>query len=289
MQRLIRLSLLVILLGMFTASVGFSQKQIVYVSGSIKQGDVRIFQKDSLYIIDRDYVVSGTLIIEPGTTIHFHPNGRLIDSTGGRIIADGFAKAVYTERPNNLNPVTAYEPLGYASYEYFFYNAVDQYNDDSTTARTVKIETPKDPTVHLDKYNYIFNVLLDKSTRRIIDLVEPTANPKWRNASTYQNSNQVVVSYEQALIYNAARLYNDPENFDPNMKVLPWKRVGGSNVNKVDIQPEIINFVGQPVTNFTREWGHIIVLPGARAAFFRNVNFEILEKIQLLTVQTCIM
>ena len=279
MQRLIRLSLFVVLIGMFSASLGFSQSNVT-VSGSIAAGDVRIFVKDSIYEIQRDYVVAGTLIIEPGTMIHFFPNSRLIDSTGGRIIADGFAKATYNANPNGINPVTQYEPLGYASFDYFFYNAVDQYNDASGSARTIKIETPNEPTVHKDKYNHIFNVLLDKANRKIIDLVDPSSStyPKWRNKTVTGNSNLVVVSFEQALMFITARLNNDPENFDPNLKVLPWKRLGNSSVNKVDIVPQPISFVGQPVKNFSREWGHIIILPGARAAFFRNVVFQDIKK-----------
>jgi len=275
MQRLIRLSLFSILLGILSVGVGFAQKPTVFVSGSIKPSDVRIFQKDTIYIIDRDYVVGGTLLIEPGTTIHFNPNGRLIDSTGGRIIADGFAKATYNQSPDGINPVVNYEPLGYASFDYFFYGAVDQYNDNATTARTVSIETKKDPTVNTDKYNYIFHVLLDKSTRKIVNLQDPNAYSKYRNSSS---GNYVVVSYEQAMMFKTARLNNDPENFDPNVKTLPWKRIGGNNVNNVNITPEPINFIGKPAGNYSREWGHIIVLPGSRAAFFRNVNFEDIRK-----------
>lgn len=279
MQRLIRLSILVVLLGLFSMAESFSQ-QIVYVSGSIAPGKVRIFSKDSLYVINKDYVVGGTLIIEPGTTIHFHPDGRLIDSTGGRIIADGFAKATYVQNPNGVNPVTAYEPLGYASFDYFFLGAVDQYNDNSTSARTIRVETPKDPTVHPDKFNHIFHVLLDKSTRQVVDLVDPSSNAyaKERNSTSGLNSNQVVVSFEQAMMFYNARLFRDPENYDPNLKTLPWRRIGGDQVNNVNITPAKIVFKGQAVTNFSREWGHIIVLPGARAAFFRNVSFENMRK-----------
>lgn len=283
MQRLIRLSLFSILLGMLSVGLSFAQKQAVFVSGSIKPGDVRVFQKDSIYIINNDYVVGGTLLIEPGTTIHFQANGRLIDSTGGRIIADGFAKATYTQNPNGINPVVQYEPLGYASFDYFFYGAVDQYNDNSSAARTVSIETVKDPTVHPDKYNYIFNVLLDKSNRKIVNLTDPTAYAKYRNTT---NGNYVVVSYEQALMFHTARLNNDPEQFDPNLKTLPWKRIGGDNVNNVNIVPETITFIGKPAGNYSQEWGHIIVLPGARAAFFRNVNFQDIKKDTTVDRQT---
>lgn len=279
MQRLIRLSLFSILLGILSVGVGFAQnKHTAFVSGSIKPSDVRIFQKDTIYIINNDYVVGGTLIIEPGTEIHFQANGRLIDSTGGRIIADGFAKATYNSNPNGINPIVQYEPLGYASFDYFFYGAVDQYNDNSSAARTVKIETPKEPTVHNDKYNHIFNVLLDKSTRKIVNLVDPTAFSKERNSSHSMNPNHIVVSYEQAIMFYNARLNNDPENFDPNLKTLPWKRIGNQSVNSVNVVPEPIVFVGKPAGNFSREWGHILVLPGARGAFFRNVEFRDIRK-----------
>lgn len=252
----------------------------VYVSGSIAPGKVRIFSKDSLYVVNKDYVVGGTLIIEPGTTIHFHPQGRIIDSTGGRIIADGFAKATYVPNPNGVNPVTAYEPLGYASFDYFFLGAVNQYNDNSGSARTIRIETPKDPTVHPDKFNHIFHVLLDKSTRSVVDLADPSMGiyAKERNSLSMGNPDHAVISFEQAMMFYNARLFRDPENFDPNLKTLPWRRVGGDQVNNVNITPAQIKFVGQAVNNFSREWGHIIVLPGARAAFFRNVVFENIRK-----------
>lgn len=279
MQRLIRLSILMVLLGMLFAVDGFAQLPSVQVSGSIAPGKVRIFCKDSLYIVNKDYVVGGTLIIEPGTTIHFHPQGRIIDSTGGRIIADGFAKATYVPNPGGVNPVTAYEPLGYASFDYFFLGAVNQYNDNSAAARTIRVETPKDPTVHPDKFNHIFHVLLDKTTRQVVDIVDPsTGFQKERNSASAANSNHIVISFEQALMFYNARLFRDPENFDPNLKTLPWKRVGGSSVNNPNITPAPIKFVGQPVNNFSREWGHIIILPGARAAFFRNVVFENIRK-----------
>ncbi|PKL85467.1 MAG: hypothetical protein CVV22_07865 [Ignavibacteriae bacterium HGW-Ignavibacteriae-1] len=274
MKRLIRLSFLVVLLGIL--SYGYAQSNQVYVSGSIEPGQVRVFMKDSVYIFNKDYTVNGTLLIEPGTTLYMHPNGRLIVAAGGRVLADGLAKASYIERPGGLNPVLTYEPLGHASYEYFFYNAVDQYNDNSGAARTIRVETPKDPTVHLDKYNHIFHVLLNKSTRQIVDIVDPSSSdyPRFRNAAAQSNSNLIVLSYEQALMYQASRLNFDPENYDPNLKTMPWRRVGGKVAT---INPETIKFIGQAF-DMSREWGHIIVLPGARAAFFRNVEFESFKK-----------
>jgi hypothetical protein len=102
MQRLLRLSLFLVLLGIITFNT-YAQPQ-VYVSGRVAPGDIRVFFKDTVYIINRDFVIGGTLIIEPGTTVRFYPNGRLIDSVGGRIIADGFASATYTANPGGLNP-----------------------------------------------------------------------------------------------------------------------------------------------------------------------------------------
>jgi hypothetical protein len=46
----------------------------------------------------------------------------------------------------------------------------------------------------------------------------------------------------------------------------------------VNVIPSRITFIGQPQNENSREYGHIVVLPGARAAFFRNCNFESIKK-----------
>jgi hypothetical protein len=74
-------------------------------------------------------------------------------------------------------------------------------------------------------------------------------------------------------MYKAARLEFAAQ--DPNINQTAWRRAGGGSVNVT--QGQII-FRGRPVNNFSREWGHIIILPGARAAFFRNVLFENFRK-----------
>jgi hypothetical protein len=42
--------------------------------------------------------------------------------------------------------------------------------------------------------------------------------------------------------------------------------------------PKTITFIGQPQNENSREYGHIVVMPGARAAFFRNCSFERIKK-----------
>ena len=87
MQRLFRSTIFIAVLTLLSTSIVFGQDRTVEVSGKLAPGDVRVFVKDSVYRINQSYVIGGTLIIEPGTLVRFSPNGRLIDSTGGRIIA----------------------------------------------------------------------------------------------------------------------------------------------------------------------------------------------------------
>ncbi|HZV13078.1 MAG TPA: hypothetical protein VFA55_07665, partial [Candidatus Kapabacteria bacterium] len=46
---------------------------------------------DTLYQVSGDYIIDSgaVLVVAPGTTVEFLPNGRVIDSVGGKIIADG--------------------------------------------------------------------------------------------------------------------------------------------------------------------------------------------------------
>jgi len=224
-----------------------------------------VFVKDSLYIIDRDYVIAGTLIIEPGTTVKFYPNGRIIDSTGGRIIADGAAQAFYAANPDGIDPI---QPpgsptnmpgfTGYADMNYFLYQG---------TGKTVNTTTVYDKTVHTDKHDVMFNVVLDKNARRIVNLTD-------NEVGTTLAGDRAKVPFEAAIMFYASRLQLDPQN-DVALNLYPWKRYGGRSV---DVTSGTIFFKGQAVNNFSREWGHIIILPGARAAFFRNCQFENFRK-----------
>ncbi|HPP40456.1 MAG TPA: hypothetical protein PK498_09210, partial [Candidatus Kapabacteria bacterium] len=260
MQRFFRMSFLAALLCIFLGVEGYAQLPTAYASGSIAPGEVRVFQRDSIYVINKKLVVGGTLIIEPGTTVKFLDNGCLIDSTGGRIIADGFARITY-DQTAVPDPVTTYPAdqggFGYADMRYFLY--------DDGVNRTLSYNTRRDATVHPYKYNYIFNVVLDTVARKLVNL-DPNNLPT--------DLRYVIVPFEYAIAFQAARLYLNPES-DPNLKTSPWKRFGGA---AVPFTQSRIRFIGQPVNNFSREWGHIVVLPGARAAFFRNVVFENFKK-----------
>ena len=192
MHRLLRLSLLMILLCIVSVTEGYAQlKSQVFVSGRLAPGDVRVFVKDSVYIIDKEYVIGGTLLIEPGTEIYFYTDGVLIDSVGGRIIADGFARAEYHANPiipaadNSYSsndelmypdfPLGKNNPFdyeGYSDLNYFLYNTSYLIND-NTKDRTIKLLTKRDATVNKAKYHHIFHVVLNKSTRALENLRNP--------------------------------------------------------------------------------------------------------------------
>jgi predicted outer membrane repeat protein len=293
MQRFIRLGFLAVLIAIIGSHAGFSQlKPIAQVSGKIKPGDVRVFLKDSVYIINKSYVVGGTLIIEPGTDVYFNNAGRLVDSTGGRIIADGNASALYTARPDlnpsatitNLldpvQPVGSKNPLAYVGYsdmEYFLHGRDVSSPEDPTSLNGAYNEsvldftaTAAEPTVHATKQVDMFWVLLDTVDRKIKNL-EYDANG---DLNPVQANREVYVTYQEALMFMAARMNENPLN-DINLTQLPWKRIGGKNPN---VEAATIRFFGQPANNMSREWGHFVILPGARGAFFRNVSFEGFKK-----------
>ena len=176
MHRLLRLSFLMVLLGIIAFSEASAQlKPQVFISGRVAPDDVRVLVKDSAYVVDKEYVIGGTLLIEPGTEIYFYPQGSLIDSVGGRIIADGFAQAEYVANPTvpaAMNPYSSSEeviypdyPQGknnpfdyqdYADLNYFVYNTAYSMNDNSN-GRTIELLTERDITVNSAKYHHIFH------------------------------------------------------------------------------------------------------------------------------------
>lgn len=266
MQRLFRLSLVVALLCVIGTIASYAQLPQTYVSGRVAPGHVRVFTKDSVYIINNEFVVGGTLIVEPGTTVYFYEAGRLIDSTGGRIIADGYAYTNYNANPG-IDPVQLYPAdqggFGYADMRYFLHRGPQN---------TINVATKRDLTVNSDKYNHVFNVVIDTVERRIYDLVNPN-DAAWSKTAfvpSPSNPNRIVVPFEYAIMFINSRMYLDP-NSDPNLKVRPWQRLNQKNI---EFNRSQIRFIGQPQNNFSREWGHIVVLPGARAAFFRDCKFE---------------
>jgi len=240
------------LFGIFLIWEADAQRPQAYISGKIEPNDVRILLKDTTYIINRDYVVAGTLIIEPGTTVLFYPNGRLIDSVGGRIIADGFSKSLYTRHPDGIIPLPGHSTnliqrfTGYYDLRYFAYKR--------DTAKTTEWKTDREKTIHSNKYNLVYNLLLDTVQRKI-----STPIP-----GTIPTVNQVWISYEEAIMFTAAKL----NAFDPVKNLYPLDSA------RLNIKENRINFIGQPVDNFSREWGHIVILPGAGISFFRNCTFD---------------
>lgn len=247
MRRLLRLGTLLLALLLMTGT-SYAQKPRVQVTGRIAPSDVRVFSKDSVYQISGTYMVAGTLLIEPGAEVVFFDNGRLIDSVGGRIIADGRMAATYN------SPVPA-AGVQYNSTSYFMRNDV------------ISVTTRSEETVAAGKRNIVFNLVLDTVQRRVVNLDNLV------NAGDLQgfSANRIVVSPERAMMYLNARLNSD----DDIVRFQPWRRRSGLSA---DITSDVITFRGQPVNDYSREWGHIIVLPGARAAYFRNVVFKDFRK-----------
>lgn len=292
---------MMVLIGLFAVNVSKADKEAVHVAGSLAPGDVRVFLKDTTYVIDQSYVVGGTLIIEPGTEVLFAPNSRLIDSVGGRIIADGFASTIYTPNPDGENPNDISSPWGgpggegYATLDYFLYEGYDPnpgVDLDSTIAvRTVRdltvnterfVMDPANPLQYRSKANYVYNVLLNKTKRKIMDFMPVLGDngkhmlPPYDPDGKYSDPGDeiVLISFEKAIMFTAARLYTEPSS-DLKLRINPWKR---TNEENVELTPGEILFKGQVDNDFSREYGHIIVMPGARAAFFRNCSFKTFKK-----------
>lgn len=228
MQRWFRLSSLLLAL---TAAFSVVQAQdYVEVRGSLPPGQVRVFVRDTVYRISGTYTIGGTLVIEPGTRVEFLPNGRMIDSTGGRILADGRASATY-----NANAENALQPpyTGYDDPAYFGATGV--------LSSTIATE----PTIHASNYGTVFHVNMG-------------SDPNLQNLTP-----------AEAVVYRAARL--ELGGVISAIRLNPWFREKANS--PINVRPARITFVAGDVNNFSREWGHIIVLPGAHAAFFRDVDF----------------
>lgn len=227
-------------------SVSYAQQPpvgIAEVSGRVAANDYRVFVKDTLYRISGKYVIAGTLIIEPGTTVEFFPNSQLIDSVGGRIIADGRVTATYN---NPFDPFTTVKNPGPPVEYYAGYADLDYFaNSNVVTASNIN-----EPTVNASKADNLFRVNLSQTDSRLQNL-----------------------TVGKAIMYKASRI--EFANNDLNLNLRPWRRVGDRNIN---VQAGRILFRGRAANNFSYEYGHIIVLPGARAAYFRDVDFENFRK-----------
>jgi len=286
MKRIFRLGLLALIIATLGSSLGIAQKPQAFVSGRIAASDVRIFVSDTLYIINNEYVVGGALIIEPGTEVNFYNNGRIIDSTGGRIIADGAAEVAYKALPQNYDPKATgnrnpYGWTGYADLNYFNFNG-EHFLDPAGNPNdpTIAVNTLRDVTVNASKAHYIYNVVLDKNARTIKNLhLNSAGQPRMMDAAgnllPLTPGVHEIISFEKAIMLVTSRLIGDSWSKDPNIDLNPWRRVGNKPAS---FSKAPIIFRGTPDNNFSREWGHTIVLPGARAAFFRNVRFEEFKK-----------
>jgi len=203
MQRLLKALLLMAVFAV-VGQVAVAQ-YVLPVSGRLPQGALRVFTKDTIYRVVGHYVVSGTLLIEPGTTVEFTANGRLVDSVGGKIIADGELEAIWN---GDQNSVTSY-PNRYCDVGYI--NATV-----SSTGRP-EITAP---------------------------------GPNW-------------TSYVPRILFYYANRRGDCAQ-DANLLNTPYQR---------DVTRAPITFRGRPVNQNSREWGHIVILPGADSAIFRNCQF----------------
>ena len=85
-------------LGLFALSNQTEAQQLKIVGGYLPAGRTNVFYprvpgnsaQDTIYEISGDYSISGTLIVKEGATVWFLPNSRIVDSTCGKIIANGF-------------------------------------------------------------------------------------------------------------------------------------------------------------------------------------------------------
>lgn len=210
MRRFLKALLLLVMSAVVGETALAQVKPIVQVAGRLGQQELRVFTKDKLYQIAGDYHVSGVLIIEPGTTVEFLPDGRLIDSVGGKIIADGELDAIWDR---NTSAVTSFADR---------YCSID----------------------------YIRAHVRVSGRPEITATGGPNGSPNWVNYASH------------LLFYYANNL--DRCATDPNLKFRPYPR---------DVRREPIVFRGVAVNQNSEEWGHIVVLPGADSAIFRNVQF----------------
>ena len=210
MRRFLKALLLFVMSVAVGQSVYAQVKPIVQVAGRLGQSEYRVFTKDTLYQIAGDYHVSGLLVIEPGTTVEWLPDGRLIDSVGGKIIADGELDAIWD---GNTAAVTSFSA---------------RYCDLDYIRAHVTITGRPEYTAQGG----------------------PNGSPNWVNYASH------------LLFYYANNLQHCAT--DPNLKFLQYKR---------DVQRQPIIFRGRPVNQNSEEWGHIVILPGADTAVFRNVQF----------------
>jgi hypothetical protein len=174
-------------------------------------------------------------------------------------------------------------------------------------AAVVGRSTQIEPTINSSKNDVVFHVILDTLTRRIENLPSlpgdalGSSDVNWPTAvnpptgatppagklflatptptiigTTSTFNTKFVVPFEYALMWITARLSNP--NLDPAIRTRAWTRLNYASPNVGGPGRDRILFLGRAINNFSREWGHIVVLPGARAAFFRDCDFQNFRK-----------
>ncbi len=92
------LTAFIVLLGLGALAQQAQAQHIVTVSGYLSAGSTREFfprvpsntALDTIYQISGNFDIAGTLRIDQGAEVDFLPNSRVIDSAGGKIVANGF-------------------------------------------------------------------------------------------------------------------------------------------------------------------------------------------------------
>lgn len=108
---------LLLCLGLVTTASEVQAQFLVEISGYLPAGRERVLhsrvpnnsQLDTIYRVSGTLSVAGRLVIQEGAEVQFLPNGRIVDSTGGKIIANGCEglsrRIVFRGQPVNANSV----------------------------------------------------------------------------------------------------------------------------------------------------------------------------------------
>lgn len=108
---------LLLCLGLVTTASEVQAQFLVEISGYLPAGRTRVLhsrvpnnsQLDTIYRVSGTLSIAGRLVIQEGAEVQFLPNGRVVDSTGGKIIANGFTglqrRIIFRGQPVNANSV----------------------------------------------------------------------------------------------------------------------------------------------------------------------------------------
>jgi predicted outer membrane repeat protein len=106
---------LLVCAGLFALANVSEAQQLKIVTGYLTPGNTVTFHSrvpnnsalDTIYEISGDYNISGTLVVQEGAEVQFLPNSRIIDSTCGKIIANGYTgsqrRILFRGEPVNAN------------------------------------------------------------------------------------------------------------------------------------------------------------------------------------------